>query len=238
MEHSNIENDNSYKEELILTFVNDVSPLVFSNIITDDNFSPKNDLSGSGLDQVIRFEVGKYMDEIFDLDFIRAGIRIQVGLLKKDLQDGLITQEDIYNADFYKEIYEEEEEEEYFDEDDPYEGKPYIDDGYYFYEDDVDCYDEEYWEEYYDYEFDDERFQAKIRRIAVGTLAGKITTDNPSEINGLTGYEQVLYYVAHLLPAENQKERDKLIEKIDRKVQAYIIDFEGGYALVSMFNNY
>lgn len=239
MEHSNLENDNAYKEELILTFVNDVSPLVFSNIITDDNRSSKNNLSG--LDQVIILEVGKYMDEVFNLEFVRAGIRIQVALMKKDLENGLITEEDIFNADFYKEIYEEEEEEEgeeYFDEDDPYRGKPYIDDGYYFYEDDIDDYDDEYWEEYYDYDFDDERFQAKIRRIAVGTLAGKITTDNPSEINRLTGYEQALYYVAHLLPAENEKERKKHVERIDRKVQAYLIDFEGGYDLISMINNY
>jgi len=235
MEHSNLENDNGYKEELILTFVNDVSPLVFSNVITDDNRSCKSDLSG--LDQVIILEVGKYMDEVFNLDFVRAGIRIQVALMKKDLENGLISEEDIFNADFYSEIYEEEEEE-YFDEDDPYEGKPYIDDGYYSCEDDIDDYDDEYWEEYYDYDFDDERFQAKIRRIAVGTLAGKITTDNPSEINGLTGYEQALYYVAHLLPAENERERKEHVERIDRKVQAYLIDFEGGYDLISMINNY
>ena len=237
MEHSNLENDNSYKEELILTFVNDVSPLVFSNIITDDNRSCKNNLSG--LDQVIILEVGKYMDEVFNLEFVRAGIRIQVALMKKDLENGLISEEDIFNADFYREIYEEgEEEEEYFDEDDPYEGKPYIDDGYYSYEDDVDCYDDEYWEEYYDYDFDDERFQAKIRRIAVGTLAGEITTDTPSEIHGLTGYEQALYYVAHLLPSEDAEERRKNVERIDRKVQAYLIDFEGGFDLISMINNY
>jgi hypothetical protein len=238
MEHSNIENDNGYKEELILTFVNDVSPLVFSNIITDDNRSSKNKLSG--LDQVIILEVGEYMDDVFNLDFVRAGIRIQVALMKKDLKNGLITEEDIFNADFYKEIYEEEEdeEEEYFDEDDPYKSKPYIDDGYYSYEDDIDDYDDEYWEEYYDYEFDDEKFQAKIRRIAVGTLAGKITTDNSSEINGLTGYEQALYYVAHLLPSENAEERRKNVERIDRKVQAYLIDFEGGFDLISMINNY
>jgi len=38
MEYSNLENDNNnYKEELILAFVSDISPLVFSNIITDDN---------------------------------------------------------------------------------------------------------------------------------------------------------------------------------------------------------
>lgn len=237
MEHSNLENDNAYKEELILTFVNDVSPLVFSNIITDDNRSSKDNLSG--LDQVIMLEVGKYMDEVFNLDFVRAGIRIQVALMKKDLESGLISEEDIFNADFYREIYEEgEEEEEDFDEDDPYEGKPYIDDGYYYYADDIDDYDDEYWEEYYDYDFDDERFQAKIRRIAVGTLAGKITTDNPSQISGLTGYEQALYYVAHLLPAENEKERRKHVEMIDRKVQAYLIDFEGGYDLISMINSY
>lgn len=237
MEHSNLEDDNAYKEELILTFVNDVSPLVFSNIITDDNRSCKNDLSG--LDQVIMLEIGEYMDEVFNLDFVRAGIRIQVALMKKDLESGLITKEDIFNADFYREIYEEgEEDEEYFDEDDPYAGKPYIDDGYYYYEGDIDDYDDEYWEEYYNYEFDDERFQAKIRRIAVGTLAEKITTDNPSKISGLTGYEQALYYVAHLLPAKNEKERKKYVERINRKVQGYLIDFRGGYDLISMINNY
>jgi len=236
MEYSNLENGNEYKqEELILTFVNDISPLVFSNIITDDNRSSKNDLSG--LDQVIILEVGRYMDNIFNLDFVRAGIRVQVALMKKDLENGLISEEEIYNADFYKEIYEEEEEE-YFDEDDPYREKPYIDDGYYCYEDDIDDYDDEYWEEYCDYDFDDERFQAKIRRIAIGTLAGKITTDNPSEINGLTGYEQVLYYVAHLMPVENGKERKKHVERIDRRVQTYLIDFEGGYDLISIINKY
>lgn len=236
MEHSNLENDNTYKEELILTFVNDVSPLVFSNIITDDNRSPKNDLSG--LDQVIMLEIGKYMDQVFNLDFVRAGIRIQVALMKKDLENGLISEEDIFNADFYRGIYGEEEEEKYFDEDDPYEGKPYINDGDYYYEDDIDYYDDEYWEEYYDYEFDDERFQSKIRRIAVGTLAGEITTDTPSEINGLTGYEQALYYVAHLLPSENAEERRRNVERIDRKVQAHLMDFEGGFDLISMINNY
>ncbi|HRY22368.1 MAG TPA: hypothetical protein P5311_01210 [Candidatus Dojkabacteria bacterium] len=217
MEYSNLENGNEYKqEELIFTFVSDISPLVFSNIITDDNRSTKNDLSG--LDQVIMLEVGEYMDEVFNLEFVRAGIRIQVALMQKDLENGLISKEDIFNADFYKEIYEEEEE--------------------YFDEDDIDDYDDEYWEEYYDYDFDDERFQAKIRRIAVGTLAGRITTDNPSQINGLTGYEQALYYIAHLLPAENEGEREKHLEKIARKVQAYLIDFEGGYDLISMINKY
>ena len=217
MKDSNLENRNEYKqEELIFTFVSDISPLVFSNIITDDNRSTKNDLSG--LDQVIMLEVGEYMDEVFNLEFVRAGIRIQVALMQKDLENGLISKEDIFNADFYKEIYEEEEE--------------------YFDEDDIDDYDDEYWEEYYDYDFDDERFQAKIRRIAVGTLAGRITTDNPSQINGLTGYEQALYYIAHLLPAENEEEREKHLEKIARKVQAYLIDFEGGYDLISMINKY
>ncbi len=104
--------------------------------------------------------------------------------------------------------------------------------------DDIDDYDNEYRKEYYDYDFDDERFQAKIKRIAIGTLAGMITLDNPSEINGLTGYEQAIYYVAHLLPAENEEERKKIVEKIDRKVQAYYIDLEGGYDLISMINNY
>jgi hypothetical protein len=217
MEYSNLENGNEYKqEELILTFVNDISPLVFSNIITDDNRSSKNDLSG--LDQVIMLEVGKYMDEVFNLEFVRAGIRMQVALMQKDLENGLISEEDIFNADFYKEINEEEEED--------------------FDEDDIDDYDDEYWEEYYDYDFDDERFQAKIRRIAVGTLAGKITTDNPSQINALTGYEQALYYVAHLLPAEDEKERKKHAERIDRRVQTYLRDFEGGYDLISMINKY
>ncbi len=233
MEHSNLENDNGYKEELILTFVYDVSPLVFSNIITDDNRSSKNDLSG--LDQVIMLEVGKHMDKIFNLEFVRAGIKIQVGLMKKDLENGLISEEDISNIDFDTQIYEDEED---LDDEEAYEKKPYIDDGYYRYEDDIDCYDEEYWEEYYDYEFDDERFQAKIRRVAVGCLAGKITTDSHSQINGLTGYEQVLYYIAHLLPAKNEEERMENIEMIDRKVQAYLIDFDGGMDLISMVNNY
>jgi hypothetical protein len=212
MEYSNLENDNNYKEELILAFVNDVSPLVFSNIITDDNISPKNGLSG--LDQVIMFEVGKDMDDIFDLDFVRAGIRIQVGLMKKDLKDGLISEEDIADADFYKDIYEDEEE----------------------YLDDIDDYDDEYWAEYYEY--DDERFQRKIRRITVGHMAGKITTDNPSKINGLTGYEQAVYYVAHLLPVKDEEERKRNIELIDRKVQAYLIDFDGGMDLPSLIDNY
>jgi len=205
-----------------LTFVNDVSPLVFSNLITDDNLSPKNGLSG--LDQLIMFETGKHLDDIFNLDFVRAGIRIQVALMKKDLENGLISEEDISNIDFDTHIYEDEEED--------------IDDGYYLYEEDIDCYDDEYWEKYYDYEFDDERFQAKIRRVAVGYLAGKITTDSPSQINGLTGYEQVLNYMAHLLPTRNDKERQKNVEKIDQRVQAYLIDFDGGMDLVSMINNY
>ena len=234
MEHSNLENDNDYKEELILTFVNDVSPLVFSNIITDDNLSPKNGLSG--LDQLIMFETGKHLDDTFDLDFVRAGIRIQVALMKKDLENGLITEEDISNIDFDTHIYEDEEED--IDDEDPYEGEPYINDGYYRYEDDEDCYDDEYWEEYYDYEFDDERFQAKIRRVAVGYLAEKITIDNPSPINGLTGYEQVINYMAHLLPTKDDKERQKNAEEIDRKVKAYLIDFDGGMDLISMINNY
>ena len=221
MEYSNLENDNDYKEELILTFVNDVSPLVFSNLITDDNLSPKNGLSG--LDQLIMFETGKHLDDTFDLDFVRAGIRVQVAHLKKYLEDGLITEEDIFNIDFDTQTYEDEED---------------IDDGYYLYEDDEDCYDDEYWEEYYDYEFDDERFQAKIRRVAVGYLAEKITIDNPSPINGLTGYEQVINYMAHLLPTKDDKERQKNVERIDRKVKAYLIDFDGGMDLISMINNY
>ena len=233
MEHSNLENDNDYKEELILTFIDDVSPLVFSNIITDDNLSPKNGLSG--LDQLIMFETGKHLDDIFDLDFVRAGIRIQVAHLKKYLEEGLISEEDISNIDFDTQMYEEEED---LDDEDPYEGEPYIADGYYRYEDDIDCYDDEYWEEYYDYEFDDERFQAKIRRVAVGYLTEKITIDNPSQINGLTGYEQVINYMAHLLPTKDDKERQKNVERIDQRVQAYLMDFDGGMDLVSMINNY
>ncbi len=214
MEYSNLENDNNYKEELILAFVNDVSPLVFSNKITDDNISPKNGLSG--LDQVIMFEVGKYLDDIFDIDFVRAGIRLQVGLMKKDLRNGLISEDDILNADFYSEVYEEED----------------------VYFDDIDDSDDEYWAKYYNYEFDDKRFQEKIRRIAVGHLIGVITTDNPSDINGLTGYEQVAHYLAHLLPVENEKERRKNIKKINQKVQTYFMDFHGGFDLISSINNY
>lgn len=238
MESSNLENDNDYKTEFLLDFVEDISPLVFSNKITDDNISKHNGLSG--LNQVILFETGKYLDDIYDLDFVRAAILVQVAFMKKELEEDLMDEEDLFD-DVFRELYNEDEnldEEDSKDEEDPYKGKPYIDDGYDSYEDDIDDYDNKYRKKYYDYDFDDERFQAKIRRIAIGTLAGEITTDNPSEINGLTGYEQALYYVAHLLPAENEEERKKIVEKIDRKVQAYYIDFEGGYDLISMVENY
>ena len=234
MEYSNLENDSDYKEELILAFVNDVSPLVLLNIITDDTPSPRN--APSGLDQVIMFEVGEYMDDIFDLDFVKAGIRLQIGLLKRDLRNGLISEDDIFNADFYSEIYEEKNE--YSDSDDPYEGEPYINDGYFHHKDDRDDYDDEYWAEYYNYEFDDKRFQEKIKRFAVGYLIGGITADNPSKINGLTGYEQVIYYLAHLLPAENEKERRKNVKRINQKVQSHLSDFNGGVNLISLLNSY
>lgn len=238
MESSNLENDNDYKTEFLLDFVEDISPLVFSNKITDDNISKHNGLSG--LNQVILFETGKYLDDIYDLDFVRAAILVQVAFMKKELEEDLMDEEDLFD-DVFKELYNKDEnldEENPKDGEDPYKGKPYIDDGYDSYEDDIDDYDNEYRKEYYDYDFDDERFQAKIKRIAIGTLAGMITLDNPSEINGLTGYEQAIYYVAHLLPAENEEERKKIVEKIDRKVQAYYIDLEGGYDLISMINNY
>jgi hypothetical protein len=130
MESSNLENDNDYKTEFLLDFVEDISPLVFSNKITDDNISKHNGLSG--LNQVILFETGKYLDDIYDLDFVRAAILVQVAFMKKELEEDLMDEEDLFD-DVFKELYNKDEnldEENPKDGEDPYKGKPYIDVGY------------------------------------------------------------------------------------------------------------
>lgn len=239
MEHSNLEHDNDYKDELLSYFVGDISPLIFFHEITDDSLSPRNGLSP--LDQVIMFEAGPYLDDCFNLDFVRACIIVEVAYMKKEFEEGLLDMEDAIDGTYGDLVDEEEyieEDEEDFDNEDPYNTKPYIDDGYFYYEDDIDYYDDEYWEDYYTYTFDDERFQKKVRRLAVGYLAGKITTDNPSKLNGKTGYEQVVYYLAHLLPADNELEEMENIKKVDQKVQTYLMDFDGGANLVSLINSY
>jgi hypothetical protein len=85
MEHSNLENDPESRAEIIFDFVEEVAPLVLCRQITDDAKSPTNGLSG--LDQVIMFAVGEYLDEEFNLNFVKAGIILELGYLKKEELD-------------------------------------------------------------------------------------------------------------------------------------------------------
>jgi len=213
VEFSSLENENDYKNEKIYTFVENVTPLVIQGSITNDNPSPSNGLSG--LEQVILFAVGPYMDDIYNMEFIKALIIVQKATIEKQTEE-LLSGDDEWENEWEEDEWEEEDCPE-----DPYWNKPYIEDNYY----------EEFIEPEYEqiyYKIDDPEFKKKVKRIATGYLQGIFTEDNQSKINGLTGIGQVVSYVAELLYPDSKEEKREDCTRIEKMVQGYILDLRGG----------
>lgn len=230
MENSNLENDIEVRLQNIENFVGYVSPYVWMNQITDGNYSPSNGLSG--LDQVIEFYVGSYLDDdFFNRNFVKAKIVEEMAYLKYE-EDFINSQsiEDIENCfverdTFYSEEYWEDEEEDEF------------------YWDDEHCYEDEEWEEdewentdieldYYT--LDEPEFTRMVKSIASGYMKGTYTSDNPCPINGKTGLEQVLFFASQLLYSESRTEDLIYEDLIEKQFKADLLDLRGGTNLSTL----
>ncbi len=207
MEIYGLENEESNERITLEDLVDQVANCVYRGEITNDNPSPKNNLTA--LDQLSRVVFEKFIDKTNTLESIKESIlekatnrNITEKRIDKDTEDDLEDDED-YDYD------------EYFDENDDYEEDM---------EDEV---------KEFSVNLDNPDTIKLLRNIAKHIVIGNITNDTLSVSiqNRLTSYEQIFLYYFGVLPYEDEdslNEGQYCIEPTHGTIVAMVEDLRGG----------